>query len=157
VLFSGPKNIFLSCRKITRTRELQLHVCNSILNLCNLKLFLFFSLVYSAWILFTLNVFIILNISNEVALVPTEICYHDVGHGVQYFYSHSEGKTCECKGWIVVKSNIRWWRSFTILYYTTLHYTMLIAMLCYTLLYYTTTTTTNTTTTRILQGFAFFW
>ena len=87
-------------------RELELHVCNSILNLCNLKLFLFFSLVYSAGILFTLKVFIILNISNEVALVPTEIGYHDVGHGVQCFYSHSKGKTSECKGWIVVKSNI---------------------------------------------------
>ena len=125
VLFSGPKNIqvHVFCRKITRTRELQLHVCNSILNLCNLKLFLFFFLVYSAWILFTSNVFIILNISNEVALVPTETGYHDVGHGIQCFYSHSKGKTSECKGWVVVKSNILWWRRFTILYYTTLQYT----------------------------------
>ena len=52
------------------------------------------------------NLFKILNISNKLALVPTEIGYHDVGNGVQYFYSHSQGKTSECKGWIMVKSNI---------------------------------------------------
>ena len=66
--------------------------------------------------------------------MPTEIGYHDVGHGVQCFYSHSKGKTSECKGWIVVKSNILWWRRFTILYYTTLHYANCYAMLYCTIL-----------------------
>ena len=79
------------------------------------------------------------------------LIYYDVGHGVQYFCGYCQGKTSECKGWIMVKSNtdsdgvILLYRDtiLTTLHYTTLHYTTLryamlcYAMLCYAMLYYT--------------------